>query len=117
DHVTVLRDGQQIETRDTAGLTAGEMIRLMVGRELTGVFPKRTVPIGDLVLEVEGLTRTGAFEDVSLNVRAGEIVGLAGLVGAGRTEVARAIFGLDKAHSGTVQVDDVKVVARKPRDG
>lgn len=117
DQVTVLRDGRQIETRDSAGLTAGEMIRLMVGRELTDVFPKRMVPIGGQVLEVDGLTRTGSFNNVSLNVRAGEIVGLAGLVGAGRTEVARAIFGLDQAHGGVVRVDDVKVVARKPRDG
>ena len=117
DQVTVLRDGRQIETRDSAGLTAGEMIRLMVGRELTDVFPKRMVPIGDRVLEVEGLTRTGTFDNVSLNVRAGEIVGLAGLVGAGRTEVARAIFGLDQAQGGEVRVNGVKVVARKPHDG
>ena len=117
DQVTVLRDGRQIETRGSAGLTAGEMIRLMVGRELTDVFPKRTVAIGNRVLEVNGLTRAGAFDNVSINVRAGEIVGLAGLVGAGRTEVARAIFGLDQAQSGIVKVDGVKVAARKPGDG
>ena len=117
DRVTVLRDGRQIETRDSAGLTAGEMIRLMVGRDLTDVFPKREVPIGDTVLQVEGLSRTGAFEDVSLDVRAGEIVGLAGLVGAGRTEVARAIFGLDRAQSGTIRVDGSEVHARTPGKG
>lgn len=117
DRVTVLRDGRQIETRDAAGLTAGEMIRLMVGRELTDVFPKLEVPIGDPVLEVTGLTRTGAFADVSFSVRAGEIVGLAGLVGAGRTEVARAIFGLDRAQSGSVHVGGEPVQARTPAAG
>ena len=117
DQVTVLRDGQQIETRASEGLTAGEMIRLMVGRELTDIFPKRVVSIGGTVLEVEHLSRPGAFEDISLHVRAGEIVGLAGLVGAGRTEVARAVFGLDRAHSGTVRVDGATVHARTPAQG
>lgn len=117
DRVTVLRDGRQIETRDSAGLTAGEMIRLMVGRDLTDVFPKREVPIGGTVLEVQGLSRQGAFENVSFDVRAGEIVGLAGLVGAGRTEVARAIFGLDRAQTGVVRVDGAQVHARTPGQG
>lgn len=117
DQVTVLRDGQQVETRPAAGLTAGEMIRLMVGRDLTDVFPKLTVPIGETVLEVDRLARTGAFEDVSLHVRSGEIVGLAGLVGAGRTEVARAIFGLDRASAGEVRVKGEKVTTRTPANG
>lgn len=117
DQVTVLRDGCQIETRPAAGLTAAEMIRLMVGRDLTDVFPKLNVPIGDSVLRVEGLSRAGAFADVSLHVRAGEIVGLAGLVGAGRTEVARAIFGLDRAQSGSVHVGGDVVHPRSPSHG
>ena len=117
DRVTVLRDGRQIETRDAAGLTSGEMIRLMVGRDLTDIFPKLPAEIGDVVLEVDGLTRTGAFEDISLTVRAGEIVGLAGLVGAGRTEVARAIFGLDRAQAGTIRVAGERVVASDPARG
>lgn len=117
DQVTVLRDGRQIETRPAAGLSAGEMITLMVGRDLTDVFPKTTVPIGDVVLEVEGLGRDGNFENITLDVRAGEIVGLAGLVGAGRTEVARAIFGLDRADAGTVRVNGNDVHARTPRQG
>src|SRR5699024_1647665 len=74
-------------------------------------------PIGDVVLEVDGLTRAGAFSDVTLNVRAGEIVGLAGLVGAGRTEVARAVFGLDRAQAGAVRVDGAELVARTPAQG
>ena len=114
--VTVLRDGRLVETRPTAGISAGEMIKLMVGRDLTDVFPKREVPIGDVVLEVTGLSRADEFTDISLTVRAGEILGLAGLVGAGRTEVARAIFGLDKRDAGTVQVDGTEVSIRDPRD-
>jgi ABC-type sugar transport system ATPase subunit len=117
DQVTVLRDGRQIETRPADGLTAGEMIKLMVGRDLTDIFPKREVPIGETVLEIEGLTRSGAFSDVSISVRAGEIVGLAGLVGAGRTEVARAVFGLDRAQAGSVRVGGVEIVARTPAQG
>lgn len=117
DQITVLRDGRQIETRPAAGLSAGEMITLMVGRDLTDVFPKTKVPIGEVVLEVDGLGRSGSFENVTLTVRAGEIVGLAGLVGAGRTEIARAIFGLDRADSGIVRVKGDDVHARTPRQG
>lgn len=114
--VTVLRDGQLVESRSTEGITAGEMIRLMVGRDLTEVFPKREVAIGEVVLSVSGLARAGAFSNISFTVRAGEIVGMAGLVGAGRTEVARAIFGLDRADAGTVEVDGVRVSIDGPRD-
>lgn len=117
DQVTVLRDGRLIETRPAAGISAADMIRLMVGRDLTDVFPKREVPIGDTVLEVRGLSRAGAFENVDLTVRAGEIVGLAGIVGAGRTEVARAIFGLDRADSGSIEVAGATVSGRTPRSG
>ncbi|WP_395639409.1 sugar ABC transporter ATP-binding protein [Pseudolysinimonas sp.] len=115
DQVTVLRDGRLVETRRAAGITAADMIRLMVGRDLTDVFPKREVPIGDVVLRVDGLSRAGVFDDVDLEVRAGEIVGLAGFVGAGRTEVARAIFGLDRADRGTISIGGVPVTVRTPR--
>lgn len=114
--VTVLRDGQHVDTRSTEGITAAEMIRLMVGRDLTDVFPKREVRIGEVVLEVRGLSRAEEFDDVNFTVRSGEIVGLAGLVGAGRTEVARAIFGLDKRDAGSVDIDGVTVDIRGPRD-
>ena len=117
DQVTVLRDGRLIETRPAAGISAADMIRLMVGRDLTEVFPKREVPIGDTVLEVRGLSRAGEFDDVDLTIRAGEIVGLAGIVGAGRTEVARAVFGLDRADSGTIEVNGVPVSGHTPRAG
>lgn len=116
DRVTVLRDGQHIETRDVAGMTPGDMIRSMVGRDVDDVFPKRDVPIGDVVFEVERLTRAGLFENISLSARAGEILGLAGLVGAGRTEVARAVFGLDPLDEGTIYVEGEAVSVSNPKD-
>ena len=115
DRVTVLRDGRHIETRDIDGMTPGDMIRSMVGRDLADVFPKRAVPIGNVVLEARGLSSTGTFTDVSVTARAGEIVGLAGLVGAGRTEVARAIFGLDPLDKGEVAVDGHLVDTSTPQ--
>src|SRR4051794_4679848 len=91
DRVTVLRDGQSIATRPMREVDRAELIRLMVGREISAIFPKRTVPIGEVVLE------TRALRGVSLSVRAGEILGVAGLVGSGRTEFAEALFGLAPA--------------------
>src|SRR5690606_11183334 len=82
DRVTVLRDGRLVESRDAEGITAADMIRLMVGRDITDVFPKREVPIGEVVLKVESLGRGDVFDGIDLEVRAGEIVGLAGIVGA-----------------------------------
>lgn len=115
DRVTVLRDGCLVEARPVEGLTSSKMIELMVGRELADVFPKREVEIGEVVLEAVGLTRTGVFEDINFTVRAGEIVGFAGLVGAGRTEVARAIFGLDKLDSGKVIINGTEVDTTSPK--
>lgn len=117
DTVTVLRDGHQIATRPADGLTAHNMIELMVGRELSDVFPKINVPIGDVVMQVEGFNSAGTFTDISLSVRAGEVVGLAGLVGAGRTEVARAIFGLDQYSSGEIFIDGNLVRTGNPSRG
>nr|WP_260312194.1 sugar ABC transporter ATP-binding protein [Rathayibacter sp. PhB185] len=102
DRITVMRDGQYIGTHRTAETTVQAIVREMVGRDIDSLFPKQVATIGAPVLEVESLTREGVFQDVSLTVRAGEIVGLAGLVGAGRTEVARAVFGIDKYDSGSV---------------
>ncbi len=101
--VTVLRDGKLVLTREIPGITPDDLVRAMVGREvLTGAHHPHTP--GDLVLAVERLTREGVFLDVSFEVHAGEIVALAGLVGAGRSEVARAIFGIDRYDAGSVQV-------------
>lgn len=115
DRVTVLRDGRLIEARTVEGLTSSAMIELMVGRELADVFPKREVEIGEVVLEAEGLTRAGEFQDIDFTVRAGEIVGFAGLVGAGRTEVARALFGLDKLDSGKIRINGNEVDTSSPK--
>ena len=105
DRVTALRDGALVGTRPMGAVDRGALIRMMVGRELSAVFPKREVPIGAVVLDVRGLgCRASGVRDVTLTVRAGEILGLAGLVGAGRTELARALFGLTPKDSGEVRL-------------
>jgi rhamnose transport system ATP-binding protein len=115
DVVTVLRDGRLIATRPAAELTHGEIIRLMVGRSLDALFPKEEAEIGEPVLRVEGLGRRGVFSGVSFDVHRGEIVGLAGFVGAGRTEVARAIFGIDRLDSGRLWIEGHAFRPRSPR--
>lgn len=104
DRATVLRDGRYVDTVSMATSTPNDLIRLMVGRELTQQYPKEAIPFGQVALRVEGLNRKGVLHDISFEVRQGEILGLAGLVGAGRSEVARAIFGVDKLDSGTIEV-------------
>jgi rhamnose transport system ATP-binding protein len=104
DRITVMRDGQWVSTDPAADLTVDQVVRRMVGREVASLFPKIDVEPGEVVLEVRGLTRLGVFADVSFDVRAGEIVALAGLVGAGRSEVVRAVFGVDAYDSGSVRV-------------
>ena len=98
DTVTVMRDGAYISTDAIADTTVDEIVAKMVGREVGNLFPKTPAKIGDVVLEVEHLESAGLFHDVSFSVRAGEIVGLAGLVGAGRSEIAQAVFGVDAYH-------------------
>jgi rhamnose transport system ATP-binding protein len=115
DVVTVLRDGRHIATRPAAELTHAEIVRLMVGRSLDALFPKEEAEIGDVVLQVEGLRRRGVFSDVSFELRRGEIVGLAGFVGAGRSEVARAIFGIDHPDGGEIRIDGRRFRPRSPR--
>jgi rhamnose transport system ATP-binding protein len=104
DRITVMRDGQWVSTDRTADLTVDQVVRRMVGRDVADLFPKQEVAAGDVVLEVRGLTRRGVFSDISFDVRAGEIVALAGLVGAGRSEVMRAVFGVDGYDAGSVRV-------------
>jgi rhamnose transport system ATP-binding protein len=106
DRVTVLRDGSTVGTHARAGLQRSTLINLMIGRELSAIFPKREVELGEVALELRGVTcRSAGVHDVSLDVRRGEIVGLAGLVGSGRTELAQTVFGLTPADSGDVLVD------------
>ncbi len=102
--VTVMRDGRSVMSRPAAGLTSDELVRAMVGRDIEERQLVDRSSIGDVVLSVKRLTREGKFVDVSFELRAGEIVGLAGLVGAGRTEIAEAIFGIDRYDAGTVHV-------------
>jgi ABC-type sugar transport system ATPase subunit len=97
DCVTVLRDGEVVGTRDIADCKISTLSHMMLGRKLAEMFPEKRNEPGDVLLRVEGLTQPGMFEDISFELRAGEILGLAGLVGSGRTEIARAIFGAEKA--------------------
>ncbi|MGD0121750.1 MAG: sugar ABC transporter ATP-binding protein [Candidatus Limnocylindrales bacterium] len=108
DRATVLRDGRHVITAPTSEFTAADLVRHMVGRSVS-LFPRSAAKIGDVLLEVRNLTRAGSFRDISFSVRSGEIVGLAGLVGAGRTEVARVLFGLDRADAGEVLLDGKRV--------
>jgi rhamnose transport system ATP-binding protein len=115
DRVTVLRDGRSLGTRPMTGVDRAELIRLMVGREISSASPRRVVPPGDTILELAGVgCRTSGVHDVSLSVRAGEILGLAGLVGAGRTELARVLFGLSPADAGTIKLHGRPVVIDSP---
>ena len=116
DRVTVLRDGVNVGERPIGELTRREMIELMVGRELTNEFPSRTSVIGEARLTVAGLSRGRAVRDVSFSVRRGEILALTGLVGAGRTETVRLIFGADKRDAGTISLDGKALDIREPRD-
>jgi ribose transport system ATP-binding protein len=116
ERVTILRDGKTIETIDAAGLSIDDMVKKMVGRNITQKYPKVKAPIGREMLRVEGLTRKGVFKNVCFTVHAGEVLGMAGLVGAGRTEVARAVTGADPLDSGTIFVEGREVRIRGPRD-
>ncbi len=116
DRATIMRDGQWIATHDVADLTREDIIKLMVGRELQQMIPKEAAEQGDMALEVSHLERKGVLHDISLHVRKGEVLGIAGLVGAGRTELARCIFGADRFDSGDVKLFGKKVNVRSPQD-
>ena len=115
DHVTVMRDGSYISTDRIAETTESQIVAKMVGREVGDLFPKTPAEIGDVVLDVQGLETAGEFHGVSFQVRAGEIVGLAGLVGAGRSEIARAVFGVDAYDAGSVTLLGKPVPPKDPR--
>ncbi|PDT41600.1 MULTISPECIES: sugar ABC transporter ATP-binding protein [Sinorhizobium] len=114
DEFSVFRDGKYIGTHASSQVTRDDIIRMMVGREITQMFPKEEVPIGDVVLSVKNLTLNGVFHDVSFDVRAGEILGVAGLVGSGRSNVAETLFGVTPASSGTISIDGKDVVIDSP---
>ncbi|MGH9627717.1 MAG: sugar ABC transporter ATP-binding protein, partial [Bryobacteraceae bacterium] len=114
DRVTVLRDGETVHSCDLEHLNTDQLIKHMVGREVASIYEREPAPAGDELLRVENLSRKGALYDISLSLRAGEIVGLGGLVGAGRTELCRAIFGLDPIDSGKVFVNGKEISVKSP---
>ncbi|MFK3669961.1 sugar ABC transporter ATP-binding protein [Leifsonia aquatica] len=114
DTITVMRDGSFVSSDPTTAVTEDEIVRRMVGRDVTELFPKQETTIGEPLLEVDGLTSAGVFADVRFTVRSGEIVALAGLVGAGRSEIARAVFGVDGYDSGTVRLAGRAIPKRRP---
>ncbi|WP_233198080.1 sugar ABC transporter ATP-binding protein [Cryobacterium sp. Y50] len=115
DRITVMRDGEYITTHQTTEVTTDQIVREMVGRDIGALFPKVIADVGKTVLKVSDLSRTGVFTNISFEVKAGEIVALAGLVGAGRTEVARAVFGIDPYDHGSVELHGARVKPSNPQ--
>jgi ribose transport system ATP-binding protein len=116
DRVTVMRDGHLVATLPRSEIDEQKLIQLMVGREIANLYPRPATEVGEVVLRVEGVSRRGVLENCSFEVRAGEIVGLAGLIGAGRTELARAVFGADPIDAGRILLDGRELQIRGPRD-
>lgn len=116
DRVTVFRDGRYVATKNVADTRLQEIIAMMIGRDISDLFRKEAVPIGEPVLEVRNLSKRGVLDDISFTLRRGEILGIAGLVGAGRTELARAIFGDLRPDGGQVLIEGKQVQPRTPRD-
>ncbi|CAN7530644.1 sugar ABC transporter ATP-binding protein [Rhizobium sp. LjRoot258] len=114
DEFSVFRDGRYIGTHASTDVTRNDIIRMMVGREITQMFPKEEVPIGDVVLSVKNLSLNNVFHDVSFDVRSGEILGVAGLVGSGRSNVAETLFGVTPATSGTIELFGKKTDIASP---
>jgi len=116
DEITVLRDGKVVHCESVTKLDIPQIVRYMVGRELKEFFPARDVKIGDVRVSVDSLSSDNGISDISFDICAGEIIGMAGLVGAGRTEIAQAIFGVDKKTSGSVMLDNKKLSINSPAD-
>ncbi len=116
DRVTVFRDSQYIGHWNAKEITNDDLIKAMVGREITQMFPKRKIPIGETVLAVENLSRTGFYKDVSFSVAKGEILALTGLVGAGRTEVCESLYGITRFDSGKVILDGKEIAFKHPKE-
>lgn len=114
DRITVMRDGKTVDTKAIPATNFDEVVRKMVGRELTDRFPTRNHSLGETVLQVKGLTKKDSFENINFSVCAGEIVGVSGLMGAGRTEIMRTIFGLDSSDSGEIWINGKKVQIKTP---
>jgi ribose transport system ATP-binding protein len=115
ERVTVMRDGKVVETKPTSELDEEELVNLMVGRQVGNLYPKPEVEVGEVLLRAGGITREGVLRNCSFEVRSGEILGFAGLVGAGRTELARAVFGADPIDSGRVELDGRELQIGSPQ--
>ena len=115
DRITVLRGGELVKTFEATDARPADLIELMVGRPIETLYPPRGASVGDVVLKARGLCRKGVFSDVSFDLRRGEVLGFAGLVGAGRTEIMRALFGLDRLDSGAVEIDGRSVRFTSPK--
>ncbi len=116
DRITVLRDGQYIDTCEIKDITMDDVVKMMIGREIGERYPSRNHRVGKTVFEVKGLSRKGAFNDVSFTVGAGEVLGVSGLMGAGRTEIMQAVFGYLPADSGEILIDGQPVKIKNPMD-
>ncbi len=116
DRITVLRDGKFIATKNTVDLDRNSLISLMVGREIEEIFSANSVAQAEVVLQVQNLNKKGKFSDINFEVHAGEVLGIAGLMGAGRTEIARAIYGLDSIDSGAIILKGEKIKIKSPKD-
>lgn len=116
DRITVLRDGQYIDTCEIKDIMMDDVVKMMIGREIGERYPSRNHSVGKTVFEVKGLSRKGAFNDVSFTVGAGEVLGVSGLMGAGRTEIMQAVFGYLPADSGEILIDGQPVKIKNPMD-
>lgn len=116
DRITVMRDGVSVETKNTPETHNDEIVRMMVGRDLEDYYPKKNAKIGDVVFEAKQLGQTNVFKDISFQVKSGEIVGFSGLMGAGRTEVMRSIFGIDALDEGELYLEGARIHIKKPSD-
>lgn len=116
DKITVLRDGEYIKTVEAKGVTQDELVEMMVGRSIDNIYPKEEVAIGDVLFSIKNLCSRGIFENISFDVKAGEILGVSGLVGAGRSEIMNAIFGIDKCDAGEVALEGRTLHIQCPKD-
>ncbi|MDO5022711.1 MAG: sugar ABC transporter ATP-binding protein [Eubacteriales bacterium] len=116
DHITVLRDGEHINTVPTKDTDVSQVIEMMVGRKMNEVYPKKTSTLGEVMFEVKNFNKKGVFKDINFSVRQGEILGIAGLIGAGRTEIARAIIALDSKDSGDIYIKGKKLTINTVND-
>ncbi len=116
NRITVLRDGEYIKTVEADGVNQEQLVEMMVGRTIDNIYPKETIEMGEVLFQIKDFNSKGVFENVSFDVRAGEILGISGLMGAGRSEIMNAIFGIDKYDSGEIFLEGKKIKIKSPKD-